>query len=40
MSHIFISHSTKDGADLAKQLVAALEESGRRCWIAPRDMKA
>jgi TPR repeat protein len=40
MSHIFISHSTKDGAREALQLVAELEATGRRCWISPRDMKA
>jgi hypothetical protein len=38
MSHIFISHSTKDGADLARQLVAVLEAAGSRCWVAPRDV--
>ncbi|MGQ0532514.1 MAG: TIR domain-containing protein [Caulobacteraceae bacterium] len=38
--HIFISHSTKDGAREALQLVTALERAGHRCWIAPRDVKA
>jgi hypothetical protein len=40
MSHLFISHSTKDGADFARQLVEALEVVGLRCWVAPRDVKA
>ena len=38
--HLFISHSTKDGAGEALALVAALERAGHRCWIAPRDVKA
>lgn len=38
--HLFISHSTKDGASEALALVAALERAGHRCWIAPRDVKA
>jgi hypothetical protein len=39
MTDIFISYSTKDGSHEANELVAALEAAGRRCWIAPRDMK-
>jgi hypothetical protein len=39
MSDIFISYSTKDGIDESHQLVAALEDRGLRCWIAPRDVK-
>jgi hypothetical protein len=34
----FISHSTKDGARLANELCAALEQRGLHCWIAPRDV--
>jgi hypothetical protein len=40
MSCVFISHAVKDGADFARQLVEALEESYMRCWVAPRDMTA
>jgi hypothetical protein len=40
MKHIFISHSAKDASDVANQLVAALESSGRTCWVAPRNVKA
>jgi TPR repeat protein len=39
MSDIFISYATKDGSPEANELAAALEAAGRRCWIAPRDMK-
>lgn len=39
MTHLFISHSTRDGAHIAQQLSAALEAAGHRCWIAPRDVK-
>jgi hypothetical protein len=35
---VFISHSTKD-KDAADAVCAALESSGMRCWIAPRDIK-
>lgn len=38
--HLFISHSTKDGAAQAQALVSELERAGHRCWIAPRDVKA
>jgi formylglycine-generating enzyme required for sulfatase activity len=38
MSHIFISYSTKDGSTEAHQLADALEATGLRCWIAPRDV--
>lgn len=37
MSHIFISHSSKD-AQVASALVSFLEAHGHRCWIAPRDI--
>jgi ribosomal protein L7/L12 len=39
MTHLFISHSTRDGGLIAQQLSAALEAAGHRCWIAPRDVK-
>lgn len=39
MTHLFISHSSRDGAAIAQPLAAALEQSGHRCWIAPRDVK-
>ncbi len=39
MAHLFISHSTRDGAPIAQPLSAALEAAGHRCWIAPRDVK-
>ena len=39
MTHLFVSHSTRDGAHIAQQLSAALEAAGHRCWIAPRDVK-
>jgi len=39
MTHLFISHSTRDGGPIAQQLSAALEAAGHRCWIAPRDVK-
>ncbi len=39
MSHIFISHSSKD-ALTANQLVEYLESQGHKCWIAPRDIPA
>jgi hypothetical protein len=34
----FISHCTKDGAELAETLCLALETRTLRCWIAPRDV--
>lgn len=37
--HLFISHATGDGAEAANSLVAVLESLGRRCWIAPRDVR-
>ncbi len=39
MTHLFISHSSRDGAAIAQPLAAALESAGHRCWIAPRDVK-
>jgi hypothetical protein len=39
VAHLFISHSTRDGATIAQGLAAALEAAGQRCWIAPRDVK-
>ena len=39
MTHLFISHSSRDGAAIAQPLAAALEQAGHRCWIAPRDVK-
>lgn len=40
MSRVFSSYSSKDGAAIANAnaLVAALEEPGQPCWIAPRNM--
>ena len=35
MAHLFISHSSRDGAAIAQPLVSALESVGHRCWIAP-----
>jgi formylglycine-generating enzyme required for sulfatase activity len=37
--YIFVSHSASDGATLASQLADALEASGVRCWVAPRDVE-
>lgn len=34
---VFISYASQDAA-VADVVVAALEKSGRRCWIAPRDV--
>ena len=40
MAHdVFISHSTSDKT-VADAVCAALENSGIRCWIAPRDVQA
>jgi ribosomal protein L7/L12 len=39
LTHLFISHSTRDGGAIAQQLAASLEAAGHRCWIAPRDVK-
>lgn len=39
MTHLFISHSTRDAGPIAQQLSAALEAAGHHCWIAPRDVK-
>jgi len=36
---VFVSHSSKDKA-AADAIVAALEQQGVRCWIAPRDIPA
>lgn len=39
MSHdVFVSYSSKDKA-VADAVVSALENSGLRCWVAPRDVK-
>jgi hypothetical protein len=39
MSHdIFVSYSSEDKA-VADAVVSALENSGLRCWVAPRDIK-
>jgi hypothetical protein len=35
---IFVSYSSKDKA-VADAVVAALENGGLRCWVAPRDVK-
>lgn len=40
MTHIFLSHSTSDGAEMARELCRELEKAGHRCWIAPRDVDA
>lgn len=34
---VFVSHASEDAA-IAKSLVAALEQQGLTCWIAPRDV--
>jgi ribosomal protein L7/L12 len=39
VAHLFISHSTRDGAAIAQGLATALEAAGQRVWIAPRDVK-
>src|SRR4051794_11114711 len=36
---IFISHSAQD-KKVSETICAALEQSGIRCWIAPRDVRA
>lgn len=36
---IFISHASED-AGVARQMCAALESAGLKCWIAPRDIRA
>jgi hypothetical protein len=36
----FISHSTKDAGEKAVALARSLEDAGKKCWIAPRDVKA
>jgi hypothetical protein len=38
-NHIFISYATKDGGEVAFKLLLALETLGKRCWIAPRDVR-
>src|SRR5204862_8328680 len=35
---VFISHSAKD-KKVSETICAALEQSGIRCWIAPRDVR-
>ena len=40
MAHdVFISYATSDAADTATSICKALEESGARCWIAPRNIR-
>jgi ribosomal protein L7/L12 len=39
VGHLFISHSTRDGGVIARDLAQALEAAGRPCWIAPRDVR-
>src|ERR1043165_4413761 len=36
---VFISHSAQD-KKVSETICAALEQSGIRCWIAPRDVRA
>jgi len=38
--HIFLSHATDADGARAKQLLAAIEAGGRKCWISSRDIKA
>lgn len=40
MSRIFVSHATTDGAAVANNLVAELENLSQSCWLAPRDVVA
>jgi hypothetical protein len=37
---LFISHASQADGARAQALVAALEATGQRCWIAPRDITA
>lgn len=37
--HIFISHSSKE-AEAAKRICEILEENGKKCFLAPRDIRA
>jgi TolB-like protein/Tfp pilus assembly protein PilF len=36
-AHAFISYSSQDAA-IANTVVAALEQAGQKCWLAPRDV--
>jgi hypothetical protein len=36
MTHLFVSHSARDGGAIAQQLFPARDAAGHRCWIAPR----
>jgi len=38
-SQIFVSHAASDGSQALK-LVEAIERRGKRCWVAPRDVRA
>ncbi len=37
---LFVSYGTRDGKDVAEDVVADLESRGLVCWIAPRDIPA
>ena len=37
--HVFMSYASQDAA-VASSIVEFLEQHGRKCWIAPRDVKA
>jgi len=39
ITHLFISHWTRDGGPIAQQLSVALGAAGHCCWIARRDVK-
>lgn len=36
---LFVSYATNDASEKAQALVRALEASGQKCWIAPRDIR-
>ena len=38
-SEVFVSYASQDAA-VANAIVAALEQQGLRCWVAPRDVRA
>jgi hypothetical protein len=38
-THVFISYSTKDTA-ITETICTALESTGTKCWVAPRDVGA